>query len=352
MLNYSRGLILVFYASLFFILYFLSKKKVNPLYILLICSLFISLFWGLRNFDVGNDTVEYIKRYHSRILRFDYLFEIISILLNYVFFGNGTLYLISISMLINTFTALAIYRLFGKSYTSVLIFILTSAFPYYILANVNILRQGLSIAFLLFGISCFSLENNKNIKIGLLFFIFSALSHKTMIFPILIYLTLKKFNISVYLLLIISLLSVFIFSSDFIRNLIIDNSNFFLFGKLLSRIGYLDFNFALKFSFYFINIIIPFALRKKAGIENNVVNNLEQIMLSCILASSFFVISPVYSERYMYCLDFFIVSYLFSISMGLEEPKKNKFRKMIFLYVVTYAFISLFLNSLTETLML
>ncbi|MEG0577775.1 MAG: EpsG family protein [Bacilli bacterium] len=362
MINYSRLSICVFFITIILISLFMNKKKIKVIWIILFMSISFAIFFGLRNFDIGKDTLQYIWRYETRLVRFDILFELISIVINYIFMGNKTLYLIMISFLICWFTGLAIFKIIGNRKSVIYIFYLTMMMPYFILANINILRQGLATSFALLALS-FDLEG-KN-KIALFLFVCSGLCHKSLFLIIAVYYLVKIFKIRVKHLFCLTIVLIVFFNSQFMENILYYFSTSPFVQKIFMRDATITGTYILKYIFYFSFIIVFLLITKIFGKENNYLIQFQKFPLSCLFSAALISFGKLNSTRILIILDFVLIVWGFLVIENLDYNKiptyfqnifskknKQKLYMVLIIFVTSYCMISLFMNALTSDLKL
>lgn len=350
MIAYSRPGILISFLILLILSYFIVFKtdwKYKKFYLCCLIIIF-SLVYGLRDFRIGVDTKEYLSRYNLMSGNKDPLFALLTNALHYFLQGNKQLYLLSIAFLTNVTLGAAIYRLLDKNIErTILAYLLTVMLPYVILSNVNIIRQGLSVSFILLSLSYI---DKKKIS----FFIFAIISiglHKMMVIFWLIFLTIYFFKIKpkylFYLSLIVCIVLKFPFVIDILENF---KWNFYI-EKLLLHISPISINNIIKIIFYYLNFCLLIWIGRKNDKGNNI---LQSLYLTMLLASAIFSFSELYSMRFLIALEFILPMY-YLIVLPLDfKIKKIKLNSYVILSSLCYAylFISLFLNALTTDLRL
>ncbi|MEG1010209.1 MAG: EpsG family protein [Clostridia bacterium] len=340
----------------------MNKKKVKIIWIILFLSISFAMFFGLRNFDIGTDTAQYLWRYETKIVKFDILFELISILINFVFMGNKTLYLIMISFFICWLTGLAVFKIVGNKKSSIYVFYFTMTLPYFILSNINILRQGLASSIALLALS-FDLEGNK--KIAFCLFICSGLCHKSFFLIVFIYFLMKKLNVKLKYVFCMTFLLLILFNSQLTKNFLDYFSSSLFIQSILTRDSTITWTYVLKYIFYFSLIIFFILISKLFGKDNNYLNKFEKFPLSCMFSASLISFGKLNSTRILIVLDFVLILWGFLVIENLDYNKipiyfkkyvsvKNKKNIYIILsiLIICYSVISLFMIALTNDLKL
>lgn len=157
---------------------------------------FVSLmifFSGTRGLNIGTDTGNYYQFFFLRgqnisgIIEFftyfqsDFLFEVIMFI---TFpFRNFTIFTMATAIVFNTTLYIAIRRFtnYGKNGSSLLLFLTFASLFSFVQLEINIIRNGISIAFILLALNEAIKEEYKKMFI---FFIISYLSHGTSLIPI------------------------------------------------------------------------------------------------------------------------------------------------------------------------
>ncbi len=160
---------------------------------LLVFVLFMIFLAGTRGIKVGTDTSNYYQFYFLPGIRIDnitdffkyfdtdFLFKVVMYLTFY--FKSYTFFLISIALIINI-TLYKFVRKFtnnGKEGSSLLLFLAFASSFSFIQLEMNIIRNGLSISFILLAIH-YILQ--RNFKLSVVFFVIAFLFHSTAIIPI------------------------------------------------------------------------------------------------------------------------------------------------------------------------
>ncbi len=179
--------------------------------LLLTFVFFLILFVGLREYDIGTDTSNYLNFYFTPVttqvssyfevftrLKSDFLFEVLT---SFAYWHhNFKLFLLTVSIVMNV-TLYAFVRKFtnyGKNGSSLLLFLTLASCFSFMSMEINILRNGLSISFILLAI--YSIIE-KDTKKFILYIIVAYLFHRTAIIPlalILVIIWLNKIDIKYY----------------------------------------------------------------------------------------------------------------------------------------------------------
>lgn len=162
-------------------------------FLLMICYIFL---FGMRSIDVGTDTEMYHWQYsHYEDITFgtDAPVGLLFRFLN-IFSENPQIFLFVMSFLFVTinFYALKKYSILYKSSFYLSVFSLISLFFFESL-GINIIRQGLSLAFFVLAITIRGFKPPSSFK-WILFFILSICFHFTSLIPVLLYLLVAYFK--------------------------------------------------------------------------------------------------------------------------------------------------------------
>lgn len=142
-----------------FILVFVSMKKEKLRNIILVGQAAIfSVLYGVRQVGVGHDTLSYYTMYEDpdcfpAKYTVEPNFEVLVKILRGLS-PNGTFFVWCLCLISVLFLALACYNFMyeNKKYMN-LLFVLIFCMPYTILMQVNVVRQGIALSILLFGLS-------------------------------------------------------------------------------------------------------------------------------------------------------------------------------------------------------
>lgn len=135
----------------------------------------ISIIYGFRDASVGVDTQEYISRYNGGVITNDVLFS---------YFGSSLQalgvppdwYLFILSLITSSLFFFALRNFTGNYIRASLFLLLIAVLPYGVMFYINIIRQGIAVALIVYGLS---LAYTGMRKYGLTFSIASLFVHKT-----------------------------------------------------------------------------------------------------------------------------------------------------------------------------
>jgi len=248
---------------------------------LLISYVVFLIFWsGTRGIRIGTDTINYFNFYYLRGIRIDnlidffttfktdFLFEVVMYL---TFpFKSFTFFLFSISAIFN----IALYFFarkfsnYGKDGSSLMLFLTITCSFSFINMELNIVRNALSITFVLLGL--FYVLNKKT-KMSVIFFIIAYLFHGTALIPIITIILCNlsskielKYFIGLYILAIGLAFIGFGFQSiPFLQNI---NSEDF---KRLIFTGETKYRIGFRIDFVLYNSFFLFLFIKFSNLKNN-----------------------------------------------------------------------------------
>lgn len=162
--------------------------------ILIVFVLSLIFLFGTRGIGIGTDTWNYYHYFylkginidHSIVAFFGYFnHEFIFELIMYLTFPfkNFTFFLFTVCLIFNTGMYLFARKFtdYGRSGSSLLLFLGLASTFVFVSQQINIIRNGLAIPFLLFGMYYL---NNKQLKKGIIFLFISYLCHATILIPI------------------------------------------------------------------------------------------------------------------------------------------------------------------------
>jgi len=179
------------------ILLILKNKKEaftrNDKNLLIVLITFIILFSGTRNYNIGTDTYNYFHYFYLKGIKIsgfydffktfntDFLFKVIMYI---VFpFKSFMLFLFTVSVIMNV----SLYKFarkftdYGKSGSSLLLFLTIASSFVFINYQINTIRNGLAIPFIFFGIY-YVIQNEY--KYAFLYLLIAFLFHRTTLIPI------------------------------------------------------------------------------------------------------------------------------------------------------------------------
>jgi hypothetical protein len=180
--------------------------------ILLTFVFFLILFVGTRESDIGTDTSNYLNFYFIPVttqvssyfevftrLNSDFLFEA---LMSFSFWHhNFKLFLLTVAIVMNISLYFFVRKFtgFGKKGSSLILFLTLASSFSFLSIETNILRNGLSICFILLGLNSILEKDNRKFVI---YIIVAYLFHRTAVIPatlILLIAYFDKINIKYYL---------------------------------------------------------------------------------------------------------------------------------------------------------
>lgn len=169
---------------LIFINYGVKAQKYRLTFTLLIVTL-ISLFIGIRTYNIGIDTGMYYQIYNHSLVKDD-LEPLFYFLVNFIGFFNMDyqVFFIVLSLMINLLISIAFINITKQYPLAISIFLSTFLF---INMNINILRQGLAIAIVFFALSQLKSKYGK-IKFLLLAVIAVFIHYTSILFSLIFFL--------------------------------------------------------------------------------------------------------------------------------------------------------------------
>jgi len=160
--------------------------------------IFLILFIGTREYNIGTDTVNFkiltrAKNYFEifTILKSDFLFEV---LMSFSFWHQNFkifLSMVAIVMNVSLYVFVRKFTDFGKKGSSLILFLTLASSFSFISIQTNILRNGLSLCFILLGIYSILEKDTKNF---IIYMIIAYLFHRTAVIPIALILIVSFFN--------------------------------------------------------------------------------------------------------------------------------------------------------------
>lgn len=166
--------------------------------------LFLILLVGTRKYDIGTDTSNYFNYYFIPIttevvsylqvftrLKTDFLFEVLASLI--FWHRSFTIFLLSVAIVMNVSLYIFVRKFtdFGKKGSSLILFLTLASSFSFLSIETNIIRNGLSLCFILLGLY-YVLE--KKPKKFIIYFIIAYLFHRTAVIPIILFLVISYFN--------------------------------------------------------------------------------------------------------------------------------------------------------------
>lgn len=341
---------------LMFVFVFLCYKATNKVsnVLLFICCVVWALIFGLRGYNVGNDTPAYAGFFSGRNVYSGYgtydnpeesiewgyitLNKILSI------FSDSATFLFLVHSCLLFFL---IYKLFQHNKNSVMSLLWLLCFGSMLTVMMVALRQSFSVCFLLLSILMFEkIPNGRKLKdtirdrnflLAVCFFVFAITIHRSSIlfFPILIVLAFLKFKkLGVYMVLTATLVIAFIFS-DFLSELF-DMGMFMVGGVEDDKVSLLaerykdDMGNAGASFANIISLSVPVFLTTYLSSEEEV----NSLSFKCLIVSMvvylLFSSSPIISR---FILAFIILGYRVIIPRAInKEPRLFLFYLMVTAY--------------------
>lgn len=216
--------------------YCFKLGKFLQIFTILIVALLTASFTTMRDFNYG-DTAAYIDYYNFNYeyVSFEIGFTVLSEVFRYFIPENPTPFIFFCSFLGNILVLITVKRFAGHQDGILLFWMFTCTYTFYYL-NFEVLRQGIAIGFLFWGLSSLVISNNwRSYLVGVL--IGSTFHSSIVIFLLLPFLYLVKNNrLFIYLFIITC------FLSFFISELIFLFGNFIYINKALEYYLIFDYN--------------------------------------------------------------------------------------------------------------
>lgn len=173
---YSISTFFLFLASMVGVAFFCSRgtKRIQMMGAYAIAFM-IAIFYGFRDISVGPDTAEYVRRYQEGVITEDYIFSSVGVAMNNLGFSSE-LYLLVVAAITSFLLLRSLKNLTGDYAKSAFFLVLMASLPYGIMSYVNIIRQGVAVALILYGISLLYLNYYRR---GWVMFIITLFVHKT-----------------------------------------------------------------------------------------------------------------------------------------------------------------------------
>ena len=251
----------------------------NDRNLLIVFCVFIIFFSGTRGYRIGTDTYNYYMFYYvkglgiSNIFIFlstfksDFLFEVLAYLTFQL--KNYTFFLLTVAIILNGCLYMFVRKFtdFGREGSSLLLFLTIASSLSFLSIEINIIRNGLSIGFVLLGLYYL---NKEDFKKCIVLFLIGFLFHRTAVIPIFIgfiaHLGWKvklKYYLALYLLFIgLSLVG---FGFDKISFLSSINGEDF---KRLAFQGETTYRVGFRYDFVLYNSFFLFLFIKFSGLKN------------------------------------------------------------------------------------
>lgn len=324
---YGRPSIWMFYFIQILVSFYVYKKSDKiKVGVLLAQVISVALFFGLRGNDVGTDTINYVTSFMNNDQGLDLGLKILNTFVSVIFGKNTSAYLLFISFVFSVNIAQILFHVLeDKKYIN-FAFLSIIFMPYVILMNVNIIRQGLSITFMLLGLI---LVMQKSKWYGWIYVLAGALLHYSMSVFLIIYIIIRylKLNsmivILVFLFLIafnmsgLSLFLVRLIPFDYIR------IRFLHYLSMKSGISFL-----LKLVFYFVN----FYLFRMFTIVNETKMNKQFLDFfgAIIISASILINSELSASRILINSEVIIPTFLI-MQIGLVKERRIYLILLLFL---------------------
>ena len=236
---------------------------------------FLILFVGTREANIGTDTGNYYNFYFIPVttqvssyfeiftrLKSDFLFEFL-VSLSF-FHRNFKIFLLMVAIIMNVslYTFVRKFTNFGKNGSSLILFLSIASSFSFLSLEINIIRNGISICFVLLGLYSILKKETKKF---IIYIIIAFLFHRTAIIPIAIILAVvfsKKVEIKYYLgfyglVILLSLAGFGFHSVQFLSELgVQDLQNLSYSGETTYRIGF-RYDFVL-YNTFFLAIFLKF----------------------------------------------------------------------------------------------
>lgn len=171
--------------------------------LLLTFVFFLIVFVGFRKYDIGTDTGNYLNFYFIPVttqvssyveiftrLNSDFLFEV---LMSFSYWHrNFTIFLLSVAVIMNVSLYVFVRKFtnFGKKGSSLILFLTLACSFSFLSIETNVLRNGLSLCFVLLGL--YSILE-KDTKKFIIYFAVAYLFHRTAIIPMILILVINYF---------------------------------------------------------------------------------------------------------------------------------------------------------------
>ncbi|WP_142786030.1 EpsG family protein [Changchengzhania lutea] len=172
--------------------------------ILITFVVFLIFFVGIREADIGTDTSNYFNFYFIPVttqvssyfevftrLKSDFLFEV---LMSFSYWHrNFKLFLLTVAIVMNVSLYVFVRKFtdFGKKGSSLILFLTIASSFSFMSIEINILRNGLSLCFILLSLHSILQKDTKKF---IIYIIIAFLFHRTAIIPIVLFLVITFFN--------------------------------------------------------------------------------------------------------------------------------------------------------------
>lgn len=317
------SLILLNAILLLLSLFSIKRNNKVKVFVLVVQVVIISFFYGLRDIYVGADTDVYVSTYLNQSAWIDIGMRIINKLIFFVLNSNWKAYLVIINIITSINMAISYWIIFknNKKYVNLGYWALFSM-PYIILMQVNIIRQGLALSFVILGLL---LINKSQKNTGWILVIFGCAIHYSMLPLVIGSLFFYKFKINAHTTIFFSILFLLMSLTGATKE-VIDifpdgylKTRFFGFMAIDSGVGFL-----IKYLFYFISYIYMTLFISK--LKDPTYYIFHKFMGFLILAASFLYSSEVVATRFLLSADFIIpIIYLFPHKIFKEKKSYISF---------------------------
>lgn len=152
-MHYNELIFFGFFFVLIVLIYTFRRFSKRVLAVLAhILALSIGIFYGSRDFIVGTDTKEYVERFQSGLVTEDYIFSGLSSFTHHL--GLSPAFFLTLIAVLTSLFMLRALKNFSGSYVKASLFlVLAAVLPYGVMSYVNIIRQGLAVSLVLYGLS-------------------------------------------------------------------------------------------------------------------------------------------------------------------------------------------------------
>ncbi|AVH81472.1 TPA: EpsG family protein [Morganella morganii] len=313
------------------IVFEINKNKQLSSLIALIIILSYSIIFGLRDYSIGSDTSSYVDNFLYSNWNFEYLFSLITTIIQ-TLTNEPQIYLVIMTVIygITIYLYTAIYG--KKINTSIVIFTWCIIFsPSVLLGTINYLRQPLAFTLFFIGFSLYTTTRKITIAPFLIMFL-SIFVHSSTSILVLFSLLVKHIKIKYMVILLI--LSIFIFLSGLMNTIIDSHGDNYIIQRTIAR--HIYFNPRRSITTIYLNIILylfhyVILLFLFYSDRDNHEAGITLKLYSFILSLSIFLsFNRELSLRYYYLLQFIIpISYMCF-------TQTSKYRKLIKPFLILY----------------
>lgn len=331
-MNYSLNSIVVFYVYLLLLsLIGIKANDKSKFVILIMQALSVSLFYGLRDISVGADTSNYVITYLEQQNWIDKGLVILNRVIYIFAKNNWKIYLFTISFVISINLVFAYKYIFKSAFKYVnLAYWSLYCMPYTILMNINIIRQGLALSFILLGIALIFVCKK---KIGILIIALGCSIHYSMFIVCIGFLAFYYLKINYVIVILLIILSLTISLSGLAEIIIIQLPSFYIKHKFFSLLSNkTGISLLPKYLFYMLNYIIMLLFSTK--IKDEIYHIINKFFGFLLLGSAISYISELSATRFLLSTDYLIpIIYLYPICFIKE---KKIFALIYILFIITY----------------